>query len=88
MITILAGENYSPAALKIYKSLGKVNFWPDERTQVLVVRLDKVTQEVLNPLIDLRIIATSTTGLNHLDQEEIARKGYKLISLREERKFF
>jgi D-3-phosphoglycerate dehydrogenase len=50
---------------------------------VLWVRLrHRIDAEVLTAAKHLRIIATPTTGLNHIDLEEAARRGVRVVSLR------
>lgn len=55
---------------------------------VLWVRLRHcIDAEVMNAAPRLRVIATPTTGLNHIDLQEAARRGIHVISLRGETTF-
>lgn len=89
MITLIVEpKDYSEKALAIYKSLGEVIL--GSRTSevlndvdVLVVRLAyKIDKSWMNKMPKLKVIATPTTGLNHIDLEEAKRRGIKVISLK------
>lgn len=55
---------------------------------ILWVRLrNQIDAEVMDAGMRLRAIATATTGLNHIDEDEARRRGIKIISLRGEREF-
>jgi D-3-phosphoglycerate dehydrogenase len=55
---------------------------------VLWVRLrHHIDTEVLSAASSLKIIATPTTGLNHIDVEAVERRGIQIISLRSEAEF-
>jgi len=98
MVTIIAEPNYAPHAIQMYRSLGPVYFWFDlsakERVRVskianiLVVRLAvTVSKNLIDSMPKLKIVATSTTGLNHIDVEYLKEKRIKLISLRGQTSF-
>jgi D-3-phosphoglycerate dehydrogenase len=54
----------------------------------LVVRLGfNVDKSVLDALSDLKVVATITTGLNHIDTKECLQRGIEVISLKEEISF-
>ena len=58
------------------------------RADVLWVRLrHQIDREVMATGRDLRIIATPTTGLTHLDTDEASRRGIRVLSLRGETEF-
>lgn len=89
-------KGYSPRAIAILKKLRPVFTWREarrkpqilKRAAVLVVKLGmKISKSVMNLLPNLKIIATSTTGLNHIDLGETKRRGIKVISLRGETRF-
>ena len=96
MITFIAEENYSPRAVALYKKLGEV--YPHtkkfgvgvyfskkylNRADILVVRLAlNVDKKIIDSAPNLKVIATSTTGLNHIDVDYAKKKGIKVISLR------
>lgn len=91
-ILIAEPDGYSPKAVLIYRKLGEVvtkKLKPKEfekllpQIDILVVRLGvPVNKELLNRAINLKVIATNTTGLNHVDLEECAKRKIKVISLR------
>lgn len=97
-ILILESEDYSAAALRTYGLLGRVYLWslltPKEKTKllklvdILVVRLDhQINKRWLDQMPNLKIIATPTTGLNHIDFESALRQKIKVISLRGQTNF-
>lgn len=90
---ILEPDGYASDALALYRSLGRVYFWPAatgaERkhalagADVLVVRLrHRITDAWLARMPRLKIIATPTTGLTHIDCDAAKKRGIKIISLR------
>ena len=92
---ILEPEDYSPMAIAVYQKLGPVYKWPEiekkekERKQILnsvntlVVRLGhKIDKNWMDKMPALRVIATPTTGLNHIDLEYAKQKDIRIISLR------
>ncbi len=92
-ITLIAEPNYSPKAIATYKELGEVYFWFDlseaekaailPRADILAVRLAlTVDRQLLDKMPALKVIATSTTGLNHIDTAYAENKGIEIISLR------
>lgn len=86
MITLITESiDYSAKALTTYRSLGKVYFGPKPRkdANILVLRLAyKIDASWTDKMPNLKIIATPTTGLNHVDLKEAARRGIRVISLR------
>mgnify|MGYP001612065280 FL=1 len=92
-ILILEPEDYSAQALAVYRSLGRVYFYPDlavkdkktilAQVDILVVGLKhQIDKKFLDQITNLKIIASPTTGMNHLDLAEIKARGIKVISLR------
>lgn len=95
-IFILDSKEYSKKALEIYSKLGKVseNIFEDGKlpphfneTEVLVIRLNKVTAEMMDAAPNLKVVASPTTGLNHIDLKAAEERGIKVISLRGRREF-
>ncbi len=89
-------KGYSPRAISMLKSLGPVVAWADARRKppflrratILAVKLGvRISKRFLDRLPNLRVIGTSTTGLNHIDMDEAERRGVKVVSLRGETKF-
>ena len=98
MHTIILTEpkGYSPKAVAALKKIGRVYIWQDalnnhkimNDADMLVVKLNmQISKKVLDGLPNLKIIATSTTGLNHIDFVEAKRRGISVVSLRGEAKF-
>lgn len=101
MITLITeSHNYSEEAIKIYKSLGDVFTLKNikknrllgkrvlSQTNILVVRnLTQVDKEFINSLPKLKVVASPTTGLNHIDVGYLKKKKIKLITLRGRKKF-
>lgn len=96
MIILTEPEGYSPRAIARLRTLGPVVAWARarrspallRRTEILVVKLGmRISKRVMDRLPNLRLIATSTTGLNHIDVDEAERRGVKITSLRGETKF-
>ncbi|PIR70153.1 MAG: hypothetical protein COU46_03025 [Candidatus Niyogibacteria bacterium CG10_big_fil_rev_8_21_14_0_10_42_19] len=92
-ILITEPKDYSLKALSIYKKTGKVFFFPELKggqrdsvlnsSEVLVVRLvHKINNEWFDKMPSLKMIATPTTGLNHIDVQGAEKRGIKIISLR------
>lgn len=96
-LTILTElKGYSPEAIRILKKLGLVTSWNEarkkpvlmKRATILAVKLGmQISARVMDALPNLKVIATSTTGLNHIDMAEAARRGIEVVSLRGETKF-
>lgn len=95
---ILEPADYSPRALARYRSLGPVYFFPAlrgkareralARAHILVVRLaHQIDDRFLDRAKRLKIIATPTTGLNHIDGGAARKREVRVISLRGHAKF-
>lgn len=90
-VVVREPEGYSEEALAIYAKLGSVTAQAlsDEDlrdalqdAEVLVVRLGKVTAGLLACAPKLKIIASPTTGLDHIDVAEAERRGIRIVSLK------
>ncbi len=90
---ITESKDYSEKAKEIYKSLGEVHELseaeaakkegPKFNADILVLRLRYTIDKYwLDKLPNLKVIATPTTGLNHVDMAEAEKRGIKVISLR------
>ncbi|MBI2055597.1 MAG: hypothetical protein HYT42_01760 [Candidatus Sungbacteria bacterium] len=94
-IVLAEPQGYSPKALATLRKIGRVYGWSDgmkvgisKKTDVLVVKLGmRVSKGALDHFPNLKVVATSTTGLNHIDTSEAKRRGIRVISLRGETKF-
>lgn len=93
IILITESDSYSKKALGIYKSLGSVKFGEGfseaeklkikKQVDILVVRLAlKIDKRWIDSAPNLKIIASPTTGLNHIDMAYAQSRGIKIISLR------
>jgi len=94
---ILEPSDYSEEALNHLSDICRLSYGPLSRLQlkkvlhlfeVLVVRLGhKIDQEIIDNASNLRVIASPTTGLNHIDCQYAANKNIKIISLQGETEF-
>lgn len=55
--------------------------------QAIIIRLDKIDKEFLDAHPDLKVIGAPTTGLDHIDLEECAKRNIKVMSLRGQQLF-
>lgn len=90
---ILEPDGYAPEALAVYRALGRVFLWPGltgaqkkralVAADILVVRLAyRIMDAWLSRMPNLKIIATPTTGLTHIDLDGAKNRGIEIISLR------
>lgn len=97
-IFITEPKDYSQKALAIYKTLGQVYFLSEInknklnsflfKVNLLVIRIaTNVDRNFIDQMPNLQVIATSTTGLNHIDINYAKSKKIKIISLRGRKKF-
>ncbi len=93
MVTLITEPNdYSQKALALYRSLGRVYFLPElgkkrdqvlKETEILTVRLaHRIDASWLKKMPNLKIIATPTTGLNHIDADEAKKRKVQIVSLK------
>lgn len=90
-------EDYCLKAKEILKSIGSLDeqCLTDEeliriipKYHVLITRLGRyISKDIIQAGINLKAIATAATGLDHIDDEAIARAGIKVISLKGEVEF-
>lgn len=94
------GKAFSLEAKEILNNIGKVDY-KDLANQasfkkcikkkpynILLVGLGlNIDRDIIDAAKNLKIIATATTGLDHIDIEYAGKKGIKILSLRGERKF-
>lgn len=95
-IGILEPDRYPARAKDILDQLGKVRLKSDETplsqfiadVDVLILRLKYLlNREFLEQASQLTIIATATTGLDHIDLQAAAARGISVLSLRGETEF-
>lgn len=96
-LTILTEpKGYSPEAIRILRQFGPVYSWAEaqknpalrRRATILAVKLGMwISKRLMDRLPNLKIIGTSTTGLNHIDMDEAKCRGIAVLSLRGETKF-
>lgn len=96
LILLTEPKGYSRKAIAVLRRLGPVYPWREagrrpmllKRCTILAVKLGKkISRPLLDRLTNLKIIGTSTTGLNHIDMAEVTRRGIRVVSLRGETKF-
>jgi D-3-phosphoglycerate dehydrogenase len=81
----LLNKHFTVRALELDRP-GLLNAVRD--AEILWVRLGhRVDREVMEHAPGLRAVATNTTGLNHIDMEEAARRGIAVVSLKGETEF-
>ena len=93
----LEPQDYSPVARAVLDRLGDVSDGPLTRSElmdrvgecnVLIVRLaHRIDREILDRAGQLRVVVSSTTGLDHIDADYAASKGIAILSLRGEVEF-
>jgi len=91
------GSKYTIEAKKILKTIGTIDcldLTQDElikkifQYNILVVGLGlNINEQVIRAGKNLKVIATATTGLDHIDIRLAAKKGIKIISLKNETEF-
>lgn len=91
------GRHYDEKAKEILAAIGEVDYLnPDqnrfleiiEKYEVLIVGLGlNIDKEVIDKAKNLKIIATATTGLDHICVEYAESKGIQIISLKDETEF-
>ncbi|OPY66800.1 MAG: D-3-phosphoglycerate dehydrogenase [Syntrophorhabdus sp. PtaU1.Bin050] len=96
-IVVTECHDFPPLAHKTLESVGSVKLLDLDRNglleavkeaDLLWVRLRHVIDtEVMERAPHLRVIATPTTGLNHIDMEEAKRRNIKVISLKGQTEF-
>ena len=90
-------DHFAPAAMDILSSAFDLRLGPLTRKALLTsapecagvfVRLShRIDAEFFARAASLKVVASPTTGLNHIDQAEATRRGIVVISLRGEREF-
>lgn len=90
-------EGYSRKAFEVLETIGHVTEEECDRDRlfalipninILIVRLgQRIDNELFEKAVELKIIVTATTGLNHIDLEAAARHGVIVLSLKGERAF-
>ena len=96
IIILTEPKGYSEKAIATLRELGPVYAWQEavkkpkilRSADIIVVKLGmRISKKVMDRLPNLKFIATSTTGLNHIDLEEADGRGIRIVSLRGEAKF-
>lgn len=96
-VLIAESGRFCAEALAVISGLGEVDAADVDRAgllarvgdcEVLWVRLrHRVDRDLLNAAGALRVIVTPTTGLDHIDEAEVARRGMTILSLKGETEF-
>lgn len=90
---IAESKDHSERANALYRSLGHIFLWQGldkkekehalKNANVLAIGLSlTIDKNFIDKMPNLKIIATQTTGLNHIDVAYAEQKGIKIISLR------
>jgi D-3-phosphoglycerate dehydrogenase len=89
MTAILINEpkDFPTKAIERLQKYGRVYFTGDEistsEIEVLFVRLSqKIGTEILGTFPNLKLIVSPTTGLNHIDQNDLVKMGVTIASLK------
>jgi D-3-phosphoglycerate dehydrogenase / 2-oxoglutarate reductase len=90
-VLVLAPEYFFEDALREFRELGQVDVKNLSRQdllsvaheyEVFAIRVDtKVNKELLDASTNLKLLVSATTGLDHIDTEELKRKEIGLVSL-------
>ncbi|MDO8511137.1 MAG: hydroxyacid dehydrogenase [Nanoarchaeota archaeon] len=90
-ILITAPAYFDEAAVTLFRQLGEVTVREMSREEllrqvadftVLAIRVDTfIDKELIDAARNLKVIATGTTGVNHIDVEYAKKKGIEVISL-------
>lgn len=86
MILITDKNKYSERAIKTYRKIGKV-WYPDDNkdpadVKVIVAGLNiEINEQFLKRFYNVKVIATPTTGLNHVDLYYCKEKGITVVHL-------
>jgi D-3-phosphoglycerate dehydrogenase / 2-oxoglutarate reductase len=94
-IGVLEPEGFSADALELLSSIGVVTLFDGQDLNrflrplnVLFVRLAfRIDAGILAHAPSLKYVCTPTTGHTHLDEDELARRGVAVLSLKGEREF-
>lgn len=91
------GPEFSAKAKPILEKLGPVDYLKLDQNKLLEIILDydiilvglglNINKEVIDRSAKLKVIATATTGLDHIDTTYAESKGIKVLSLRGETEF-
>lgn len=83
--------SYSPEAEATLEAYGNADILPADRGRLLAIIRDydafwghtelKLDQEVLDRAEKLKVINTASTGTDHIDKEEAARRGIRILSI-------
>ena len=90
-ILCMADLTYSPDAVEPLKAYGSVDILPSNRSRLLEIIHEyhalwchtdlKIDKEVLYRAGKLKVINTASTGTDHIDRDEAARCGIRVLSI-------
>ena len=90
-ILVAESSGFSPRAAELLREAGDLTLADLDRSgllaavrdvDILWVRLrNRIDRQVLDAAPELKIIATPTTGLNHIDLNESRNRGIQVLSL-------
>ena len=91
IIKIITEEPFYHKGIEILEKIGKIdenNLDNDDDITILVVGLsNKINKNIMNKMPNLKIIATPTTGLDHIDMDEAVKRKISILSLKGEVEF-
>ena len=80
-------EQFNPEAKKILEQVGEVEYGKGSihDADAVIVGLGlPINKEMIDAALNLKLIATATTGIDHIDVEYAEEKGIKVLSLQSE----
>lgn len=86
--SITQDEFYNLFELKI---VPRISHWDASREELVHVEIlwvgleENIDSEIVEKFPSLKVIATSTTGLTHIDLPYLRRKGLHLVSIKDEK---
>lgn len=92
-ILVTIGDAFAQKGKEIIEAIGDVEYAHSlegnlTKVTVLLVGLSaRIDRDVMDRAPNLKVVATPTTGLDHMDLEELKRRGVAVLSLRGEREF-
>ena len=90
-ILCMVDLSYSPEAMEILDAYGKVDILPPDRGRMLEIIHNyaalwchtdlKIDKEALDRAGKLKVINTASTGTDHIDKDEAAQRGIRVLSI-------
>lgn len=90
-VLCMVNLSYSPEAVETLERYGNVDIFPADRGRLLEIVNEydalwchtelKIDKEVLDRAGKLKVINTASTGTDHIDKDEAARRGIRILSI-------